>query len=83
MDQIQRSSLSVCINIAEGTSKQSDKDFNRYLAISLGSVDETVACLEIAFELNIITKEKFFYFESRYEIISKQLGGLSKKLRSS
>jgi len=37
-DQIRRSSLSVCLNIAEGSGKQSDKDFNRYLENSLGSI---------------------------------------------
>ena len=82
-DQIKRSSLSVILNIAEGSSKQSDKDFNRYITIALGSVDETVANLEIAFDLNIITREQFNYFEEKYEIISKQLGGLSKKLKNS
>ncbi|MEK7559438.1 MAG: four helix bundle protein [Patescibacteria group bacterium] len=82
-DQIKRSSLSVLLNIAEGSSKQSDKDFNRYITIALGSVDETVASLEIAFELKIINEAQFNYFEEKYEIISRQLGGLSKKLKNS
>ena len=82
-DQIKRSSLSVVLNIAEGSSKQSDKDFNRYLAISLGSVDETVASLEVAFDLNIVTKEQLQYFEKNCDVISKQLGGFSKKLKNS
>jgi len=82
-DQIKRSSLSILLNIAEGSSKQSDKDFNRFIAISLGSVDETIACLEVAFDFNLITEKQFIYFENKYELISKQLGGLSKKLRNS
>ncbi len=40
-DQLKRSSLSIVLNIAEGSSKQSDKDFNRFIAMSLGSIDET------------------------------------------
>ena len=81
-DQLRRSSLSIVLNIAEGSSKQSDKDFNRYIAIALGSVDETVASLEVAFDINLVTKEKFQHFERNYELISKQLGGFSKSLKS-
>ncbi len=82
-DQIKRSSLSVVLNIAEGSSKQSDKDFNRFIAIALGSVNETVASLEIALELDLITVIRFKSIEAKCEIIEKQLGGFSKRLRTS
>lgn len=81
IDQLKRSSLSIILNVAEGSSKQSDKDFNRYIAIALGSVDETIACLEIALELELLPKEKFIEFETRYSSISSQLGGFSKSLK--
>lgn len=82
IDQIRRSSLSVVLNIAEGSSKQSNKDFNRFVAISLGSVDETIACLEIAKDLKLIKESEFLTLEEQYESVSKQLGGLSKFLKS-
>jgi four helix bundle protein len=82
VDQLKRSTLSIILNIAEGSSKQSDKDFNRFIAMSLGSVDEAMASLEIAFELNLIKNEQFKVFEAKLESLSKQLGGLSKSLRS-
>ena len=81
-DQLRRSSLSIVLNIAEGSSKQSDKDFTRYIAISLGSVDETLASLEIALELKLIKQSQFDNFEAELESLSKQLGGFSKSLRS-
>ena len=81
-DQIKRSSLSIVLNIAEGSSKQSDKDFNRYIAIALGSVDETIASLEVALDLELISKERFQYFQAEYESVCRQLGGLSKFLKS-
>ena len=81
-DQAKRSSLSVVLNIAEGSSKQSDKDFNRFIAISLGSVDETVANLETALDLKLISQEQLDYFLENFELISKQLGGFSKTLKS-
>ena len=81
-DQLKRASLSIVLNIAEGSSKQSDKDFNRFLAISLGSVDEVIACIEIALKLNLLSQGQFDDLENRYELVSKQLGGFSKSLRS-
>jgi four helix bundle protein len=81
-DQIKRSSLSIVLNIAEGSSKQSDKDFNRYIAIALGSVDETIACLEVALDLKLISTEQFQLFQTEYESVCRQLGGLSKFLKS-
>ncbi len=81
-DQLRRSSLSVVLNIAEGSSKQSDKDFNRYIAISLGSIDETLASLEIALELKLIKQDQFEKFEIELESLSNQLGAFSKSLKS-
>lgn len=81
-DQFKRSSLSVVLNIAEGSSRQSDKDFNRFITLFLGSLDETVASIDIACQLKLITQEKFDYFEEKYEEISKQLGGFSNSLKS-
>ena len=79
-DQINRSSLSVVLNIAEGSSKRSDKDLNRYLENSMGSVNETVSGLEIAIDSNLISQEIFSDLENRYGEVVKQLGGFSRSL---
>lgn len=81
-DQLRRAALSVCLNIAEGSAKASDKDFNRYLGNSLGSVNEVVAGLDLALELRLINNEKFNEYVLQAELIAKQLGGFSKKLRA-
>jgi four helix bundle protein len=81
-DQIKRSSLSILLNIAEGSSRQSDKEFNRYISISLGSVDETAACLDIALCLNLISSDKHKILEEKCLSISNQLGGFSKLLKN-
>jgi len=80
--QLKRASLSVILNIAEGSAKNSDKDFNRYIQNSLGSINESLACLEILLEHKLITKDKFQKLFLEAEKIAKQLGGLSKKLKS-
>jgi four helix bundle protein len=81
-DQIRRAALSVILNIAEGSAKNSDKDFNRYLGNSLGSVNEVMAGLEVSYVLNLLTKEDFTKGGGLYELIANQLGGFSKKLKS-
>lgn len=81
-DQLRRAALSVCLNIAEGSAKASDKDFNRYLSNSLGSINEVVAALDICLSMNLITQKRFQAYMIETELIAKQLGGFSKKLRS-
>ena len=81
-DQIRRCALSICLNIAEGSAKRSDKDFNRFLQIALGSVNEAIAGLDIALSQKLISKELFQKQFLQSEKIAKQLGGFSKKLRA-
>ena len=81
--QLNRAALSVVLNIAEGSAKKSDKDFNRYVENSLGSVNECVAALDIAFDNQLINSNSFEEIVELAEKIAKQLGGLSKKLKNS
>jgi|SRR3989344_5834243 len=78
--QIIRSSMSVALNIAEGSGKNSDKDFNHFLNIALGSLFETVASLDILRDNKLITEKEFGSFVDVGNKISSQLGGFKKKL---
>lgn len=49
--QINRSGVSIPSNIAEGSSRTSDKDYNRFIEISLGSSFELETQLLIAKEV--------------------------------
>ncbi len=80
--QIVRSALSPILNIAEGGGKSSDRELNRYLDISIGSLYETKAALD-TFVIG------GFYEKEDYEILSKkitelvlQIGGFKRKLKS-
>ena len=44
--QLERSSLSVCLNLAEGSGKASIKDRRRFYHIALGSLREVYAVLD-------------------------------------
>ena len=81
-NQVRRAALSIILNIAEGSAKNSDKDFNRYLGNSLGSVDEVVAACEVSLSEKLISRQDFLELEKHSINISNQLGGFSKKLRS-
>jgi len=57
-NQLRRASVSIPSNIAEGSSRQSNKDFSRFLRITLGSAYEIETQLLIAFDLSFIEKEE-------------------------
>ncbi|MCI0561752.1 MAG: four helix bundle protein [Nitrososphaera sp.] len=81
--QLIRAALSVVLNIAEGSAKKSDKDFNRYVENALGSINESVAALNIACESQLLRIEILTEIKKQAENIAKQLGGLSKTLHNS
>lgn len=80
--QVRRAAISILLNLAEGSGRGLNKDFNRFLMISLGSADECVAGLDIAKDEKLIKVEIYEKFYTKVESIKNQLGGLSKKLKS-
>lgn len=45
--QISRSAVSIALNIAEGSTGQTDPEQHRFLGLALRSYSETIACLDI------------------------------------
>lgn len=76
-----RSALSVVLNIAEGSGKNSDKELNRYFNIAIGSLNETLAVADVIKDLELINAKNFEEIFNLCESISKQLGGFKKKLK--
>lgn len=75
-EQIEASSSSVSMNIAEGKGRFSKKEFTQYLYISRGSLYETLTLLEILCRKNWITENKLNYFEKEGIEIASMLKGL-------
>ena len=75
-DQLKRASISIVINIAEGSGRISKADKRNFYTISRGSVFECVSLLEIIHDENQIENTKYDDFIRRYEEISKMLLGL-------
>ncbi|MBK9733443.1 MAG: four helix bundle protein [Saprospiraceae bacterium] len=71
-DQIQRASVSIMNNIAEGFERKSNNEFRQFLFIAKGSCGEVRSMLILAKELNKISENDFsFLFSLSEEILSK------------
>lgn len=78
--QIRRAACSVPSNIAEGAGRSSNREFQHFLSISLGSAFEMETQLIIAQQLNFIPEEEFSSFTIEISEIEKMLRGLQKSL---
>jgi len=56
--QLQRAGTSIVLNIAEGSTGQSNAEQHRFLGLALRSYLETVACLDIAHRRSYLSAER-------------------------
>ena len=56
-NQIQRASISISNNLAEGFERESDRDFKRFLFIAQGSCSEVKSMLYVGVRLNYLKKD--------------------------
>jgi four helix bundle protein len=75
-DQWKRASLSILLNLAEGTGRMTNADKKHFLTIARGSVFESVAILDTIKGMNFIEDNIFKEFYDNYETISKMLLGM-------
>lgn len=68
-NQMQRCSVSIPSNIAEGTSKGTDKHFLQFLETALGSAYEWETQLIIAFEIEYISEDTFKHLERKIQAL--------------
>ena len=75
-DQIQRASVSIPSNIAEGNEKLTNKDSIKYFSIAKGSSGEVRTQLYLAFALGYISLDVKNELINRINLISKMLHSL-------
>jgi four helix bundle protein len=71
--QVKRAADSVVLNIAEGSTGQTDPEYKRFLNMALRSAIEVVACLFIARSREYVNEESFRKYYNEYEILCKQI----------
>lgn len=81
-DQLRRASLSIVLNIAEGSSRFSNADRGRFYVMSRGSAFESAAILDILYEEGSIDETKALSLNTQLEEISKTLFFMIKNLKS-
>ena len=78
VSQMRRAMISVSSNIAEGSSRKSDKDQARFYTMAYSSLVELLNQLILSFDMDFINEEKYFELRKKIELISNQLNGLRK-----
>ncbi len=79
--QLKRAIISISSNIAEGSGRNTDADFSRFLDISLGSCYEVESQFILAFDLNFISDSEYEIMKELINEIEKMLIGLIKSKR--
>ncbi|ESU28258.1 hypothetical protein FLJC2902T_16060 [Flavobacterium limnosediminis JC2902] len=80
-NQLRRASVSIPSNIAEGSSRNSNKDFSRFLEIAIGSAYEVETQLIIASDLGFIDSEKLFLLSNQLNEIIKMISRFRSTLK--
>lgn len=82
-DQIKRSAISIMSNIAEGFGRGGNKEFNQFLYIANGSLNELKSQLYIAFDLKLIIESDLDSFLPIIFKIENMIKAFSRQLKNS
>ena len=78
--QIQRSSISISSNIAEGSGRNSSKDFSRFLDMAISSAFELENEIIISNDLEYISEKELKGIISKVQEIQRMIKGFQKQL---
>lgn len=79
--QIDKSSISISSNIAEGAGKGSVKDYQNYLRIAKGSSNELETQLLLAKNRRLISIETYDRVNSKLVLIKRKLSGYMRAIK--
>jgi len=83
VSQLRRAAISVPLNIAEGSAKRTNKDFANFVRIALGSLMETMTCIEISFSQKYIVQAEYDKIQEMVQELYFKLIALDKFLTKS
>jgi len=79
--QLRRAASSIPVNIAEGYTRSSPREYTQYLLIAKGSCAEVETLLLMVRDLDYISQEEFAYLDNSRQEIAKLLQGLINSLK--
>ena len=82
VSQLQRASVSVASNIAEGSSRDSQKEFNYFLSLAIGSLFEIDTQIVIAKSLDFIKEKESDKILNQVLELIKMTRGFQKTIKS-
>lgn len=80
--QLKRAVISVPLNIAEGSIRRSSKEFASFIRIAMGSLLETITCLDIAENLRYLSDKENKQLQESIQSLYFKLVALHKNLKS-
>lgn len=79
--QIKRAADSIPLNIAEGSTGQSDAEFRKFIGYAIRSAIEVVSCLFVGKKRKLIAEGNFHHLYKQAEIIIRMLQALRNSLK--
>lgn len=80
-NQLCRAAASIPSNIAEGTSRPSQKEFKHFLSISIGSSFEVSTQIELSYRLNMISEDNKERILQMNDLLQRKIHSFSKQLK--
>jgi len=78
--QLKRAADSIALNIAEGSTGQSNPEFKKFMGYSIRSLTETVTCLHKAKRRNYLKVEEFNKFYNEAFNLMNMMASFKKKI---
>jgi four helix bundle protein len=79
--QLRRAATSSLLNLAEGAMRGSDAELNRFLLISIGSISEIVAILDICLDQKYLNASTHQQYVLKCQTLTKKLYSFRKTLK--
>ena len=78
--QFKRATDSICLNIAEGSTGQTNPEFSKFLGYAIPSGIECVSCVHLAKRRSLINDAQLYELYEELEAMIRQLQALRKTL---
>jgi len=78
--QIRRAVISISSDIAEGAGRKSKKDFQQFVHVASGSLNEVESLLHICFRLDLVKPNVYQELKEDVDKVGRLIGGLLKYL---